>query len=199
MVGLAEAQRIEIGNRTRAHCEYIAHNATHTGGRTLIRFNERRVVVAFHFENRRITIANINHTGIFARPLNDLRAIDRQFFQPFARGFIRAMLRPHDGKHAKLGIIGRAPHMRADHLKLVRRQPVFGDQRIGDFRVIDMTVRFTHESASTIPVNMRLPSSPPSAVSARRSGCGIMPTMRPALSQMPAISRQAPFGLSPAA
>ena len=85
MIGLAEAQRVEIGNRARAHCEDITHNAADTGGSALIGFDERWVIMAFHFEHCRIAIANINDTGIFARPLNNLWPIDRQFFQPFAR------------------------------------------------------------------------------------------------------------------
>ena len=80
MVGLAEAQRVQIGNRTRTHCKHISHDAAHAGGRTLIGFNERGVVVAFHFENRRVAVADVNHTGIFPRPLNDLWAVDGSCF-----------------------------------------------------------------------------------------------------------------------
>ena len=189
VVGLAEAQRIQICYRSRAHGEHIAHNAADAGRGPLIRLDKRWVIMAFHFEHCRIAVANIDDTGVFARPLDDLRAIDRQFFQPFAGRFIRAMLRPHDREYAEFGIIRRPPHMVANHLIFVRRQPVFSDNLVGDLRVVNMALTFTHDSASTMPVNMRLPSSPPRAASARRSGCGIMPTMRPALSEMPAMSR----------
>ena len=197
VVGLAEAQRVQVGNRTRAHGKHIAHNAAHTRGRALIGFDEGGVIMAFHFENCRVAVTDIDHTGIFAGSLNDLRAVDGKFLQPFTRRFIRTMLRPHDGKNAQFGKVRLAAHMRDNHIVFVWRQPMLGDQFGGYGRVVNM--RCAHASISIAPSNRRRPSSPPNGVSARRSGWGIMPSTRPVASVMPAISRQAPFGLSPAA
>ncbi len=59
--------------------------------------------MAFHFEDHDIAIVDINHTGIFARPLNDARTRSRQGLQPFLGGFVRAVLVPHRGEDTKLG------------------------------------------------------------------------------------------------
>ena len=85
MLRFAKAQRIEVGNRTCAHGEDITHDAANTGCSPLIRFDEGRVVMAFHFENGGLTIANVNHTGIFTRTLNDPVGLGWQGFEPFFR------------------------------------------------------------------------------------------------------------------
>ena len=60
-------------NWTRAHRENIAQNPTHARGRALIGLDIGGVVVAFHFEHDRLTIANINNARVLAWPANDLR------------------------------------------------------------------------------------------------------------------------------
>ena len=57
--------------------------------------------MAFHLEHDRIVITQIDDAGILAGALDDLRAAGRQRLQPDARGFIRAVLRPHDRKDAE--------------------------------------------------------------------------------------------------
>src|SRR5262249_57784247 len=44
----AEGERIETGNRPRAHGEDVAQNAADAGGRALIRLDVARMVVALH-------------------------------------------------------------------------------------------------------------------------------------------------------
>ena len=81
----AETQRIQIGNRPRAHGEDIAQNAAHPRRRTIIGFDVRWVVVAFHFENRGQPLTDVNHAGILARALDHPRRLGRQFLQPNTR------------------------------------------------------------------------------------------------------------------
>src|SRR5262249_47075558 len=47
----AEGERIETGNRPRAHGEDVAQNAADPGGRALIRLDVARMVVALHLEH----------------------------------------------------------------------------------------------------------------------------------------------------
>ena len=79
VVRLAKAQCVDQCNRARAHCEYIAQDTTNTCRRALIRLDVRRVVVALHFEDRCLTVANIDDTSILARALNDELILCREF------------------------------------------------------------------------------------------------------------------------
>ena len=51
MIGIAEAQRVEAGDRPRAHGEDVAQNAADAGRRALIGLDVARVVVALHLED----------------------------------------------------------------------------------------------------------------------------------------------------
>ena len=64
---------IHRSNWTRAHRENIAQNPTHAGSCALIGLDIGGVVVAFHFEHDRLTIANINNARVLAWPANNLR------------------------------------------------------------------------------------------------------------------------------
>ena len=78
MIRGAEAQGIECRDGSRPHGEDIAQNTSNAGGGPLIGFDERRVVMAFHLENDRIAIAEIDHAGVFARSLDNAGAGGRQ-------------------------------------------------------------------------------------------------------------------------
>src|SRR3546814_5535621 len=71
MVRAAETQRVEVGDRARAHGEDVAQYAADPGRRALIGFDIRRVVVAFHLEDGGELLAaragtDVDHAGIFA-------------------------------------------------------------------------------------------------------------------------------------
>ena len=83
VVRLTKTQGVHGCDGPCAHCEHITQNTAHACRRALIRLDERRMVVAFHFEDDHIIITNIDHTGIFARPENHLWPFGRQGFQPF--------------------------------------------------------------------------------------------------------------------
>ncbi len=61
----AETQRIERGDGTRAHGEDITQNAANTGGRALVRFDGRGVIVALDFEADGKVVADVEHAGVF--------------------------------------------------------------------------------------------------------------------------------------
>ena len=88
MVNRPKAQGIHRRNGAGAHGKHIAQNAAYTRRGPLVGLNIRGVVVAFHFKDDRLTIANIDDTGILAWAANDLWASCRQCAKPFFRGFI---------------------------------------------------------------------------------------------------------------
>ena len=162
MLGIAEAQRIETRDRPRAHGEHVAQDAADAGGGALIGLDVARVVVALHLEHDGQAIADVDHAGVLARPLDHPRRLGRQPAQMHFRGFVRAVLVPHRREDAELGEARLAPDQVEDALVLVRLEAVLGDQfgsdvgfvadhclkvyiiprgRVSEHRVSDATVR----------------------------------------------------------
>ena len=115
MFGATETQRVHVGHGPRAHGEYVAQYTAHAGRRALIGFDITGMVVALHLENRGQpravrSRADIDHARILAGAANHLRAGGGQFFQVEPRGFIGAVLRPHDRKYAEFDHIGLTAH-----------------------------------------------------------------------------------------
>ena len=75
---VAEAQRIEAGDRPRAHGEDVAQDAADAGRRTLVRLDVARVVVALHLEHGREAVADRDYAGVLARPLDHPGGLRRQ-------------------------------------------------------------------------------------------------------------------------
>src|SRR3546814_3723732 len=78
VVGTAEAQRGEVGDRPRAHGEHVAQDAADAGRRTLVRLDEARVVVALDLEDGGQAVADVDDAGILARALNHPRTLGGQ-------------------------------------------------------------------------------------------------------------------------
>ena len=123
----AEAQRVEVGDGARAHGEHVAHDAADAGGGALVGLDVARVVVALHLEDDAVAIAEVDDAGVLAGALDHLLAGGRQRAQPDARGFVGAVLAPHDGKDAELGVARLAAEDFQEPLVFARRQPVLGD------------------------------------------------------------------------
>ena len=102
VIGPAEAQRIQVGDRPRAHGEDVAQDAADARRRALIGLDVGRVVVALHLEDRRVAVADVDHAGILARSADHPRRLGRQLLQVDARALVAAMLRPHDREDAEL-------------------------------------------------------------------------------------------------
>ena len=127
MVGPAEAQRVQIGDRPRAHREHVAQDAADAGRRALIGLDVGRVVVALHLEDRGLAVADVDHAGILARAADHPRRRRRQLLQMDARALVGAMLRPHHREDAELGQVRLAPHGVEDALIFLGREAVLGD------------------------------------------------------------------------
>ena len=167
VAGIAEAQRVHVGDGARAHGEHVAQDAAHAGRRALIGFDEAGVVVAFHLEDDGVAVADVDDAGVLARAADHPRRLGRQGLQPLLRRLVRAVLGPHDREDAQLGQVRLAAHDLEDQLVLVGLDAVARD---------DFGGNLAHDSASTSESNISLPSDPPSRSSAKRSGCGIRPS-----------------------
>ena len=132
MVGAAETQRVQHGNRPRAHREDVAQYAADPGRRALVGLDERGVVVALDLEDDRVAVADVDDPGILARAADHPRAGGRQGAEPDLRRFVRAVLAPHRGEYAELGQVRGAPEDRAGALEFVRAEPVLGGKLGGD-------------------------------------------------------------------
>ena len=136
----AEPQAIEQRDRTRAHREDIAQNATRAGRRPLVRLDGGGVVMGLDLERDRPAAGEPQDAGIFTRPLDHLRTGGRKRLQDGSRMLVGAVLAPQRGEDAELGERGRAAEHHDDARVFVRGEIVFldqlgGDLRIGHFRV----------------------------------------------------------------
>ncbi len=136
MLRIAEAKRVEAGDRPRAHGEDVAQNAADAGRGPLIGLDEGGVIVAFHLEDAGEAVADVDDAGVLAGPLNDPRRLRRQPAQMHFRGFVGAMLVPHRRDDAEFGEARIAADERAKTLVLVGLQAVFGNQRGRDLRLV---------------------------------------------------------------
>src|SRR5688572_3754000 len=144
MVDAAEAQRIERSDGARAHGEDIAQNTADPGRGALIGLDERRVVVTFHLERHSEPAADVDDTGIFPRPLQNVAAFSGKVFEKIARAFVATMLGPHHGENAQLRIVRFAPESFYDLLVFVRRESVAGNElrrylRLGEISWLDFS------------------------------------------------------------
>ena len=142
MIGTAEAQGVQIGDRARAHGKHVAQDAADPGRRALIGLDVGRVIVALHLEDRRLGLAvgsgaNVDHTGILARAANHPRGFGGELLQVEARAFVTAMFGPHDRKDAELDEVGLAAQCVEHALIFFRREAVVGDYLIGDHGLAD--------------------------------------------------------------
>ena len=85
------------------------------------------MVVAFHLEDGRVAVADIDHAGVLARALEHPRRFRRQLAQVRARRFVGAVLAPHHGEDAELDEIGLAVHERFNASVLVLGEAVLAD------------------------------------------------------------------------
>ena len=171
VLGAAETQRVEVGHRARAHGEYVAQDAADARRRPLVGLDERRVVVALHLEHRGEAVADVDDSGVLARPANHPRRLGGQRLEPFPRRLVRTMLAPHHREDAELGDVGLAPED-------LDRAVVLG--RAQTHQVVGTGWCAAHPRAATRESNIALPSSPPRRGSASRSGWGIRPSTVPA-------------------
>src|SRR6516162_89120 len=186
-VRAAEAQRIEDGDRPRAHREHVAQDAADPGRCTLVGLDEGGVIVALDLEYDGIAVADVDDAGVLTRAADHAWPGGRQGLQPDLRGFVRTVLTPHRRKDAELGHIRRTPEDPDRAVELLLGQPVFGGEGRGD------VAPTLHCNAPTRPSKNARPSVPPSSGSTAFSRCGIRPSPVRLLLKMPAIARAEPL------
>ena len=67
MIERSELERVHARDRPRAHREDVAQDSADAGRRALVRLDERRMVVAFDFEHRDPSVADVDRAGVLAR------------------------------------------------------------------------------------------------------------------------------------
>ena len=138
-LGSPKRQRVEAGDRPRAHGEDVAQDAADPGRRALIGLDVARVVVALHLEHDGEPVADVDHAGILARALDHPRRLGRQAAQMHLGGLVRAVLVPHRREDAELGDGRLAADQLENALVFVGLEAVLGDQLGGDFGFVGIT------------------------------------------------------------
>ena len=81
------------------------------------------VVVALDAHGHGDAVARIDHTCVLPRPHEDPRRLRGQPGEVHARGLVGAVLRPHDGVHRKLEVVGLSTKDAFDGGRLVVGEP----------------------------------------------------------------------------
>ncbi len=156
----AEAERVEHGDGTGAHGEDVAQDAAHAGGGALVGLHGRRVVVRFHLEGDGPALADPDDAGVFAGPLDHLRAVGGEGPEHGARVLVRAVLAPQRGEDAQLDVGGIAAQDGPDAAELFGGETVLANQLRGEGRVPGAGVRRRHWPGLTrTPVTAPVPLS----------------------------------------
>ncbi len=189
---LAEAQRVQDGDRPRADREHVAQDAADARGRALERLDRGRVVVRLDLERDGHAVAHVHGAGVLARAHQQVRPLDRQPAQQLLRVLVGAVLGPHQAEHGQLEPVGVAPHLLADELVLGVGQAELAVRRGGAHAATVAAWRASDSNSSP-------PSAEPVSSSTACSGWGIRPMTLPASLVTPAMSRSEPLGLCPSA
>ena len=134
LVERAEAQRVQRGDRARAHREDVADDAADAGRRALVGLDGAGVVVRLHLEGDRPAVADADDAGVLAGALQHARALVREHAQRLARVLVAAVLAPHERVHVELGHARHAPEDHDDLLVLVELQSELHGELGGEFR-----------------------------------------------------------------
>ena len=117
-VELAEAQRVEHGDRPRADGEDVAQDPADARGGALERLDRARVVVRLHLERHREPVAHVHDARVLARAHEDVRPLGGQHPQELLRVLVGAVLRPHQREHRQLERVRLAAQALADAVVL---------------------------------------------------------------------------------
>ena len=195
--GLAEAQRVEDRDRSRADGEDVTQDPADAGGSALERLDRARVIVGLDLERDPQPAADIDDAGVLAGSHQHRGPIGRQPSQELLGVLVGAVLGPHQRQHRQLGVARRTIQQRDDQRVLVVGQPECAVAFVGDAHYAATPARSS--TSVRIDSNRHSPSTEPVSASTACSGCGISPnTLRCSL-QTPAMSRSEPFGLWPGA
>ena len=117
-VGLGEAEAVEERHGARAHRDDVAQDPADTGGGALERLDRGGVVVALHLERDGEPVAEVEHAGVLARPLEHAPSRRGQSLQEERGVLVPAVLGPEEREDRELEVVRVAPEQRADSLEL---------------------------------------------------------------------------------
>ena len=118
VVGRAEAEQVEQRDRPRSHRRDVPQDPADAGGRALEGLDGRRMVVALDLERDRLAVAQVEHAGVLAGPLEHALARRRQPLQEQRGVLVPAVLRPEQRENGELEMVRLAPEQAADALQL---------------------------------------------------------------------------------
>src|SRR6266850_2226972 len=95
------------------------------------------MVVRFHLEDRDAPLPDVHDAGVLAGPVDDPGAGRRQVLQMDLARLVGAVLRPHRGEDAELGVGRRAAEDLEAEAELLLREPVLGDEGGSDRRLAE--------------------------------------------------------------
>ena len=121
-LGLAEAQRVEHGDRPRAEREDVAQDAADAGGGALEGLDRARVVVRLDLEGHGQSAADVHGAGVLSRPHDDVAALGRQRLEQQLGVLVGAVLAPQQREHGELDLVGRPAELVDDERVLVARE-----------------------------------------------------------------------------
>ena len=132
--GLAEAQPVEQRDRPRAHRDDVSEDPADPGRRALEGLDRARVVVRLDLEGDRLAVAEVEHAGVLARPLEHALALAREPLQQQGRVLVAAVLRPEQREDRQLEVVRVASHQPADTVELPVREAERAVERFRDLR-----------------------------------------------------------------
>ena len=120
--GLAEAQRIEHGDRPGADREDVTQDAADAGGGALEGLDSAGVVVGLDLERAHDAAADVDRSGVLAGAHDDVLALGGQRAQQLLGVLVGAVLAPQQRVHRQLHLVRRAPLLDAHELVLGARE-----------------------------------------------------------------------------
>ena len=130
-VGLAEPEPVEQRDRPRAHRDHVAQDPAEPGRRSLERLDRGRMVVRLDLEGDRRAVAEVEHSRVLARPLQDALAGRRQPPEQRGRVLVAAVLRPEKGEDRELEVVRVAPEQVPDTVRFPVGQTEGAVKRLG--------------------------------------------------------------------
>ena len=99
---LAEAQRVQHGDRPRPEREHVPQDPPDAGRGSLEGLHRARVVVGLDLERDREAAADIDRAGVLARPDEHVGPVGRQATEQLLGVLVGAVLGPHQREHREL-------------------------------------------------------------------------------------------------
>jgi hypothetical protein len=130
-VGLAEPEPVEERDRPGTHRDHVAQDPADARRRTLERLDRGWVVVRLDLERDRSPVAEVEDSGVLARPLQHALAGRRQPLQQQCGVLVAAVLRPEQREDAKLEVVRVAAEQVPDTVRFPVRETEGSVQRLG--------------------------------------------------------------------